>query len=129
MTHASVVRKGRRVMAYLPIFKTIVSSLFKKTPTVEYPFKPMVNDPLVRGQVGIDVGNCIFCGLCARRCPTDAIKTSKDSKSWEIARFQCIVCNACVEVCPKKCLVMKPELTRASGMLVNDKVSADTVGG
>ena len=104
--------------------KTIFKSLVQKPATHKYPFEPMPKDPLVRGQITIDIDQCIFCGLCARKCPTHAIKVVKDEKSWEISRFQCIVCNACAEVCPKKCLLMKNELNPASGEKSTDKSTA-----
>jgi len=111
-------------MAILPIAKTIFRSLVRKPATLRYPFAPMPKDPLVRGQVYIDINACIFCGICAKKCPTHAIGVEKDEKSWEISRFQCIVCGACTEACPKKCLHMRPELTPASGEKTRDKSTA-----
>ncbi|WP_048152453.1 4Fe-4S binding protein, partial [Methanolacinia paynteri] len=29
---------------------------------------------------------------------------SKPDRTWEIDRFRCIICNSCVEACPKDCL-------------------------
>ena len=112
-------------MSFLPFARTILNSLKQKAATNAYPFEPMPKDPLVRGHVAIDIGVCIFCGLCGRKCPTHAITVTKESKEWEIARFQCIVCGACTEICPKKCLHMYPELTAASDTLFKDKVTAD----
>ena len=104
--------------------KTIFKSLVQKPATHKYPFEPLPKDPLVRGQVSIDINGCIFCGLCERKCPTRAIKVVKDDKSWEISRFQCIVCNACAEACPKKCLCMINRLNPASGEKITDKSTA-----
>ena len=104
-------------MSYMPILKTIIKSLFKKPPTVSYPFKPIVRDSLVRGHVTVEIENCIYCGMCVRKCPTDAIATDKAKKEWEISHFKCIVCGACVEACPKKCMFMRPELTPSSNAL------------
>jgi len=108
---------------FLPIAKTILSSLFKKEATLKYPFEPMPKDPLVRGHLHIDINDCIFCGICGRKCPTHAITVSKENKEWEIARFQCIVCGACTEACPKKCLHLQPDLTPASDVRTKDKVT------
>jgi len=107
--------------------KTIMRSLFQKPATLRYPFEPMPKDPLVRGHIAIDINDCIFCGLCAKKCPTHAITVEKSEKSWEIARFQCVLCGACTEVCPKKCLHMRNELTPASGERTRDK-SVATAG-
>ncbi|MCL2216727.1 MAG: 4Fe-4S dicluster domain-containing protein [Defluviitaleaceae bacterium] len=106
----------------LPFFKTILSSLGRKPTTYTYPNAPMPKDQLVRGSVGIDIDNCIFCNICAKKCPADAIVMDKARKEWELARFQCVVCGACVELCPKKCLFMSPELATASDVRVKDKV-------
>jgi len=115
-------------MSYIPIFKLIVTSLFQKPPTSEYPFKPVYKDPLVRGHIEIDIGACTFCGLCARRCPTKALAVDRAEKKWAIERFGCIVCNACAEACPKKCLYMRPELTGASDKLTDDRFALKTEG-
>lgn len=113
-------------MSVMPIFKTVLSSLFKKEATLAYPVKPKVNDPLVRGHVAIEIENCIYCSMCQRKCPTGAISVKKDEKSWSIERFDCIQCGSCVESCPKKCLHMSPELTHASATQTLDRVrSAD----
>jgi formate hydrogenlyase subunit 6/NADH:ubiquinone oxidoreductase subunit I len=42
--------------------------------------------------------------LCQRRCPSDAIIVTKPQKEWRIDRLRCVICNACVEACPVKCL-------------------------
>ena len=63
--------------------------------------------PITRGRVENDINKCIFCGLCARRCPTYAIEVTKDRKEWQIDRLKCCTCNLCVEICPVKCLSME----------------------
>ena len=118
-------------MFFFPIGKLILSSLFKKDVTLAYPVKPMEKAGLVRGHVDITIENCIFCGICQKKCPTDAITVDKPDKTWEISRFQCIVCNCCIESCPKKCLHMSNELTPAAETCVKDtvkdaRISADT---
>ena len=47
----------------------------------------------------------------SKRCPTDAIIVPKADKEWNIDRLRCCTCNACVEVCPKKCLAMDNRYT------------------
>ena len=111
-------------MWLLPFFKTLFKSLGKKAPTHTYPYAPMPKDPIVRGHVEIDIGNCIFCNICVRKCPADALAVDRKNKEWEIAYFQCIVCSACVDACPKKCLYMRPELTPASDVRTKEKVIA-----
>ena len=47
---------------------------------------------------------CVFCGLCAKACPEDAIKVDRKAKSWEVDKEACIKCGACIDKCPKKSL-------------------------
>jgi len=109
-------------MWLVPFFKKLFKSLSQKAPTHTYPAAPMPKDPLVRGHVEIDIDTCIFCNICVRKCPADAITIDKKGKAWEISHFQCIVCGECVTACPKKCLYMRPELAAASDVLTTEKV-------
>jgi ech hydrogenase subunit F len=64
-----------------------------------------------RGRIEIDIEVCIFCGLCQKRCPTEAIIVIRKQKEWNIDRLRCCTCNACVEVCPVSCLTMDNRYT------------------
>ena len=50
--------------------------------------------------------SCVFCGLCAKACPADAIKVDRkaDPKLWEVNQEECVKCGACIDKCPKKSL-------------------------
>jgi formate hydrogenlyase subunit 6/NADH:ubiquinone oxidoreductase subunit I len=98
----------------LVMTKTIIKSLFKKPVTTKYPFAPRICMKNSRGSIDMTISNCIFCGLCQRKCLTDAIVVDKKEHTWQIDRLRCITCNRCVEVCPKKCLDMKPEYSPAT---------------
>lgn len=93
-------------MAFVPFAQTIFKNLFSKPATRLYPLTPRSTFPRTRGHIEIDGPQCIYCGLCDRKCPTHAITVVKVDKTWAINRLQCIQCNSCVEVCPKKCLTM-----------------------
>lgn len=84
-----------------------VKNLFTKPATRMYPDYRRECFKGARGHLEINFENCIFCGICSRRCPADAINVSKSDRSWEVDPFKCIVCGACTEVCPKKCLSME----------------------
>lgn len=47
---------------------------------------------------------CVFCGLCAKVCPADALKVDRKSKTWELDADACVKCGACIDKCPKKSL-------------------------
>ena len=49
---------------------------------------------------------CVYCTLCARNCPQEAITVDRANKSWSIDRDKCIGCELCVSKCPKKALSM-----------------------
>lgn len=93
-------------MKLLKFAKTILKNLFSSPATRMYPTKPKEYFLRARGQIKIDIEQCIFCGICVRKCPTGALAVSKEERSWEIERLKCIQCNSCVDTCPKKCLTM-----------------------
>jgi formate hydrogenlyase subunit 6/NADH:ubiquinone oxidoreductase subunit I len=101
-------------MRFFTITKTLLKSLFFGPATEKYPFAKKTYCDRSRGSIAIDIQSCIFCGLCQRKCPTDAIVVSKEEKTWTIDRLRCITCGACVEVCPKKCLAMETQYTEPS---------------
>ena len=89
-----------------PIAGMILRSLFGRPATRMYPVVKRQFVPGSRGHIEIEIGSCVFCGLCERKCPTAALSVDRDGKLWEINRMRCITCNSCVETCPKKSLVM-----------------------
>ncbi|MDP2913047.1 MAG: 4Fe-4S dicluster domain-containing protein [Candidatus Omnitrophota bacterium] len=94
-------------MPFFVMAKTVLKTIFRKPYTIKYPFGGLIERPKARGSIAIDIKECIFCGLCQRKCPTKALTVVKDRKEWAIDRLRCITCAACVESCPKKCLVME----------------------
>ena len=106
---------------FFGISKTITRSLFGKPATLMHPQRPRAYSAATRGKVENEIEKCIFCRLCERNCPTDAILVSKEKKEWQIDSLKCCTCRRCVEVCPVKCLLMHnvyfPSVTeRPSGL-------------
>lgn len=95
-------------MGVLKMGWTVTKNLLTRPATLMYPFKPGKVFPGTRGQIAIKIEDCIFCGICQKKCPSDAITVTKDTRTWAIERLNCVNCNYCVEVCPKKCLRMEP---------------------
>jgi formate hydrogenlyase subunit 6/NADH:ubiquinone oxidoreductase subunit I len=81
----------------------------KKPSTRRYPYVKRTAYTGARGKVVIDVPACIYCGICMRHCPANAIFVSLKEKIWTIDHFRCVNCKACIELCPKKCLYMETE--------------------
>jgi len=95
----------------------IIRSMFNKPATLMHPVVKRDWHERTRGRIKIDIDDCIFCGICVKKCPTKALCISKEEKSWTIRRMQCILCDYCVEVCPKKCLIcaqdyMEPDVIK-----------------
>lgn len=53
-----------------------------------------------------DPNVCVFCTLCAKKCPQEAITVDRAEKTWKLDEEKCIECGTCVSVCPKKCIKM-----------------------
>jgi len=82
----------------------VMKWLCRKPYTNRYPFEPRQPLPGSRGSLDVKLDTCIFCTICAKRCPTQAIEVDRAAKHWTFDRLRCISCGSCVEACPKKCL-------------------------
>jgi len=104
----------------LDFISVALKNFFSKPATRNYP--TVVRPPFAkqRGHIDIDLPACIFCGICSRKCPTNAIEVSKADKQWSINRFKCIMCNECVASCPKKCLISAAQYTAPDSKIHSD---------
>ena len=95
-------------MSLFSLAKTAIRSIFIKPATMKYPFGPKrAYYANTRGRIVNNIEECIFCGICQKKCPTRALTVIKEEKTWKIDRMKCITCGSCVEHCPKKCLTME----------------------
>ena len=97
-------------MKIVVMLKTLLKNLVKGPVTRKYPYEEREPVPGERGVIIMpDESKCIYCGICARKCPSNALAVTRaPEKMWKYERFRCIVCGACVEACPKKCLEFAP---------------------
>ena len=106
-------------MGIMKLGRMTLGSLFKKAPTRKYPYEKREPFARTRGQVDlIDVHDCIFCGMCQRQCPADAIVVDKKASKWTYSPYKCIACDSCVRCCPKKDIKMvaeRPAITTTVG--------------
>ncbi len=98
-------------MAIMNFTGRVLKNLFSRPATTKYPTIKKTFPAATRGHIEINVDDCIFCSMCAKRCPSDAIAVDRAAKKWEISPYSCCQCGECVAVCPKKCLFMKNEYT------------------
>ena len=74
-------------------------NLARKPFTEKYPQeKPQVPYNF-RGKVVHIPDKCIYCGLCAKYCPSNAITVDVKNKTWSIDYGKCLFCQQCEEVC------------------------------
>ena len=57
------------------------------------------------GPLTCDEETCVYCGLCAKACPADALEvTRKPEKVWKVDEEACVKCGVCIDKCPKDSL-------------------------
>ena len=55
----------------------------------------------------VDANACVGCGLCARRCPADAIEMRDGVPTW--SKPECAACLRCLHSCPKFAIQRGPK--------------------
>lgn len=93
-------------MGYFEMSKLALKWALSKPATSQYPFTPRQIIAGSRGQLIFTKDNCVYCNICAKKCPTGALFVNRAQKQWAIDRLRCITCGYCVEACPKKSLAM-----------------------
>ena len=88
------------------LFKNIVKNLAHRPATRLYPRERREPPAGTRGHIDMDPGLCIYCGLCQKRCPANAIVVTRNPKSWTLDPYACVICGYCAEVCPKQCIYL-----------------------
>ena len=53
-----------------------------------------------------DPSKCVYCTICARKCPAGALEVDRANKTWTLDEDVCVGCGTCAEVCPKKCIII-----------------------
>ncbi|MDI6751284.1 MAG: NADH-quinone oxidoreductase subunit I [bacterium] len=101
--------------------------LWTKAVTIQYPTQRREPPDRFRGSHRFvlneeNLEDCVACCLCARYCPSNAIKitASSDEKyqkrvlTYELDIKRCIFCGFCVEACPKDALKMSKDYELAT---------------
>lgn len=90
----------------LEMTATVLRNFLGKTHTRLYPFQVREAFENVRGNLDIRIEECILCGMCQKKCPSQCITVNKETKTWEVDPYACVYCGICVECCPTSCLFM-----------------------
>ncbi len=96
-------------MVSLAMPRLVLKWVARKPSTSRYPFEPRKLLPGSRGHLTFTKDSCVFCGVCAKKCPTGALIVNRAQKEWTIDRLLCITCGYCVEACPKGSLALAAE--------------------
>ena len=104
----------------------ILKNLFSKSATRLYPVEQREPFERARGELTIAVADCIFCGACARKCPSQCIAVDKTAATWTLDPMACVGCGICVSACPRDCLqqakVYRPPATVREALVLQGEV-------
>jgi formate hydrogenlyase subunit 6/NADH:ubiquinone oxidoreductase subunit I len=53
-----------------------------------------------------DPAKCVYCTICARKCPAGALTVDRAAKTWTLDEDLCVGCGTCAESCPKKAIIV-----------------------
>ena len=84
--------------------KVVLKNLFSKYATRKHPFVRREQPEGARGMFAFDEDDCIQCGMCATKCPTNCITLDPEKGIWKRSIMACLYCGVCADVCPKKCI-------------------------
>ncbi|MFQ6130347.1 MAG: NuoI/complex I 23 kDa subunit family protein [Candidatus Hadarchaeaceae archaeon] len=95
-----------KLVRHLRAIETGVKHLFSNRLTCPYPDARQMVSERYRGMIHLNRDKCTSCMLCARACPSNAIKmhVSDGKKLPGLDYARCVFCGFCVDICPVKAL-------------------------
>lgn len=79
-------------------------------PAEDKPVAPAEAAPAVQprddGKPVQDPSKCVYCTICAKKCPAGALEVDRANKTWKLDEDLCVGCGTCAENCPKKCIII-----------------------
>lgn len=91
------------------MLRSVLRNALSKPATRPFPEAPRAEFEKARGLITFDCTDCRFCGACALKCPTGAIRVVREERRIYFEPFKCIVCGACLEACRFGSVRMGPE--------------------
>ena len=79
----------------------------KHSETFTRPAPAQTEAPAAGGRPVNDPDKCVYCTLCAKKCPQQAITVDRTAKTWALNAEACVGCGVCAAACPKKCLTLQ----------------------
>ena len=119
--------RGALLTDFLTAFGVALKEMFRRKPTVNYPFEKGPLSPRFRGEHALrrypnGEERCIACKLCEAICPAQAITIeaeprddgSRRTTRYDIDMTKCIYCGMCQEACPVDAIVEGPNFEFAT---------------
>lgn len=88
------------------MLQNVLANLLSRPATRTFPSTRREPPADARGTVEFHAEECVYCGACALKCPTEAIDVSRAEKTVVFDLFRCVGCNCCVEACKHGCVQM-----------------------
>ena len=79
----------------------------KKSETFTKPKEEEKPEEASGGKPVLDAEKCVYCTLCAKKCPQEAIRVDRKEKTWALDEEKCVQCGICASACPKHALSMQ----------------------
>ena len=119
--------KGFLLTDFVGAFFLALREMFRRKPTVNYPFEKNPLSPRFRGEHALrrypsGEERCIACKLCEAICPAQAITIEAEPRDdgarrttrYDIDMVKCIYCGFCQEACPVDAIVEGPNFEFAT---------------
>ena len=119
--------RGALLTDFVSAFFLTLREMFRRKPTVNYPFEKNPLSPRFRGEHALrrypnGEERCIACKLCEAICPAQAITIeaeprddgSRRTTGYDIDMVKCIYCGFCQEACPVDAIVEGPNFEFAT---------------
>ena len=96
----------------MSLMREIIANIFRKPFTRRYPKEPARPFERFRGKLIYYPEKCVGCQLCARNCPSSAIKFFRKGKI-DFDLKTCMQCGLCVDVCPTSAIAWDTKFDNA----------------
>ena len=95
--------KAAAAAAAAPVVEAVKEAQADVKEAVE---RAVVPQPRDDGKPVQDPAKCVYCTLCAKNCPMEALTVDRKAKTWELNEDACIGCGTCASACPKDAIIM-----------------------